>query len=77
MNLIKVKNVNYLNHFIIQFSLNDSFEKEINLNDELWKTVPAPTINFEKFKKFELNPWRPKWESKADFAPEFLHNLKN
>ena len=77
MNLIKVKNVNYLNHFIIQFSLNDSFEKEINLNDELWKTVSAPTINLEKFKKFELNSLTPKWESEADFAPEFLHNLKN
>ena len=77
MNLIKVKNVNYLNRFIIQFSLNDSFEKEIDLNDELWKTVPTPTINFEKFKKFELYSWTPKWESEADFAPEFLHNLKN
>ena len=77
MNLIKVKNVNYLNYFIIQFSLNDRFEKDININDEFWKTVSAPTINFEKFKKFELYSWIPKWESEADFAPEFLHNLKN
>ena len=77
MNLIKVKNANYLNNYIIEFGFNDGLKKEINFKNELWGNFFEPLKDIEKFKKFKLNSWTIEWENGADFAPEFLYNHIN
>lgn len=77
MEILKVQKACYVKDFVIHLQFNNGFEKDVNLENELWGEVFEPLKDINLFKKFKLNKWTIEWENGADFAPEFLLKLIN
>ncbi len=75
MDLIWVIQAEYLSDYKIQLVFNDGFKGVADLKDSLKGGVFEPLKDKEYFKKFKKNSWTIEWESKADFAPEYLYKL--
>ena len=75
MNLISVKNANYIKDYSIAITFSNGVKKIINLEKELWGEVFEPLNDKDFFKTFTINPFTIEWSNGADFAPEFLYEI--
>ena len=75
MNLISVKNANYIKDYCIAITFSNGVKKIINLEKELLGEVFKPLNDKDFFKTFTINPFTIEWSNGADFAPEFLYEI--
>jgi len=75
MELIWIKEAQYLNDFKIKIVFNDNKTKIANLEKHLEKPIFHPLKDKEFFKNFKLNSFTIEWNNGADFSPEFLYNI--
>jgi Protein of unknown function (DUF2442) len=70
-----ITEMKYLSGYRVWLKFEDGKEGEIDLKEELWGEVFEPLKEVDRFKAVrldrELNTIR--WETGADFAPEFLY----
>lgn len=61
----------------LEVAFNDGAIKEVDLEDELHGEVFEPLRDVELFKRVEVNEETNtiEWPNRADFAPEFLHEI--
>jgi hypothetical protein len=74
--ILKVLKAEYINNYNIKVFFNDNLEKIINLENELYGSVFELLKDKEYFKQFYIDCNTISWENGADFAPEYLHGLK-
>jgi hypothetical protein len=71
----RITEMKYLSGYRVWLKFEDGKEGEVDLKDELWGEVFEPLKEVDRFKAVsldrELNTIR--WETGADFAPEFLY----
>lgn len=71
----RITEMKYLSSYRVWLKFEDGKEGEVDLKDELWGEVFEPLREMDRFKAVrldrELNTIR--WETGADFAPEFLY----
>jgi len=73
--LKKVLEAEYISDFKIKLTFTDGLKGVVDLKDEIWGEVFEPLKDVEYFKNFSKDRWTIVWDSGADFAPEFLHQL--
>lgn len=75
--ILNVIKANYVKDFQVKILFNDGLEKIVNLKDYInSKKHPffQPLINTDEFKKFLVQKTLV-WETGADIAPEYLHDM--
>ncbi|MEI6523679.1 MAG: DUF2442 domain-containing protein [Bacteroidia bacterium] len=77
--LLNVIKADYISEYKVSLVFNDGTEKCVDLeqtilNDHRKIFEPLRDINY--FKNFKINFNTITWENEADFAPEYLYDLK-
>ncbi len=75
MNLIKVRNAEYLSDYMLKLEFSDGVSGKVDLKEEIYGDVFQPLKDVDYFKSFKKDRWTIGWDCGADFAPEFLHKL--
>jgi hypothetical protein len=75
--LLWVTKAEYANEYKLLLTFNNDVTKLVDLESSLYGEVFEPLKDIENFKQFELSDWTVKWYNGADFAPEYLFELKN
>jgi hypothetical protein len=73
----KLVDAKYIKDFIVWVRFDDGVQGEIDLKPELYGPVFEPLLDPSQFRKFFVHPefHTLVWESGADIAPEFLHEM--
>lgn len=71
--------VKYLSGYTLALVFDDGKKLSIDFTDQLYGEIYEPLKNIEEFKKVRIDPVFKtiSWPNGADFAPEFLYDLKN
>ncbi len=75
MDLIWITQAEYLSDYKIQLVFNNGFKGIVDLKNSLKGDLFEPLRDKNYFKRFKKNAWTIEWDSKADFAPEYLYKL--
>ena len=75
--LLWVTKAEYANEYKLLLTFSNSVTKLVDLKDSLHGEVFEPLKDIEKFKNFRLSDWTVEWYNRADFAPEYLFELKS
>ncbi len=75
---LRVEKLEYLEAYKLRLTFSDRVTQEIDLAEELYGEIFEPLKDIELFKQVFLNPETNtiEWSNGADFAPEFLYNLR-
>jgi hypothetical protein len=76
MTIIHVTGVEVVGPHSLALTFSDGTSKRVNLRRELYGEVFEPLRDPKEFAKVRLEGWTVAWPNGADFAPEFLHELK-
>lgn len=74
---LHVIEVTYLGEYKLRLKFSNGITKDVDLKNELYGEVFESLKSIEMFKKVKVNPDTNtiEWETGADFAPEFLHDI--
>lgn len=75
MELLTVIAAKYISGYVLKLSFSNGEEKEVDLSSKLDLPVFEPLKDVGYFKKFKLNSFTVKWNSGADFDPQYLYDL--
>jgi len=74
--LLWITKAEYANEYKLLLTFNNNVTKLVDLKDTLYGKLFEPLQDIEKFKQFQLSDWTVEWYNGADFAPEYLFELK-
>lgn len=74
---MRVTGARHTQGYKLEVAFNDGAIKEVDLKDELYGEVFEPLRDAEFFKQVKVNEETntTEWPNRADFAPEFLHEI--
>jgi DNA-binding transcriptional regulator GbsR (MarR family) len=78
MELLKIIEADYLDHYRIELSFNDGIRTVVDLKSKVFndrRKVFKALKDVSYFKNFTKNRWTIEWDNGVDLAPEFLYNL--
>ena len=75
--LLWVTKAEYADEYKLLLTFNNDVTELVDLKSSLYGEVFEPLRDIEKFKQFELSDWTVEWSNGADFAPEYLFELKD
>jgi hypothetical protein len=73
---LEVSNAQYLDGYKLELQFNNGKTKIVDLKNELAGEVFLPLKNIDYFKQYKIAYNTIEWPNGADFAPEFLYQLK-
>jgi len=75
--LLCVTKAEYFDEYKLLLTFNNNVTKLVDLKNSLYGEVFEPLKDIDKFKQFKLSDWTVEWYNGADFAPEYLLELKS
>ncbi|RLD53915.1 MAG: DUF2442 domain-containing protein [Bacteroidetes bacterium] len=78
MELLKIIEADYLDHYRIELTFNDGIKTIVDLKSKVFndhRKVFEALRDLSHFKKFTKNRWTIEWANGVDLAPEYLYEL--
>jgi hypothetical protein len=74
-----VRNVEYVQKYMLRLQFEDGYWREVDLKDELYGEVFEPLKRVEYFKTVAVNHDLDTivWDNDADFSPDYLYEISH